>query len=118
MEWHNETIDQKLYRKILLEKVVPAIKSKWPRGEWSNNQVVVRIQQDGPNSHIVPDDAEWVQGLEDLGVGNKIILYNQPPNLPDLNINDLGLFRALDAAYRATTPRSVDDILENVKQTY
>ena len=77
-----------------------------------------RIQQDGPNSHIQPDDEQWNAGLRNLGVENKILLYTQPPNSPDLNINDLGFFRALDAAYRKFSPRTAEEIISYVQRAY
>ena len=36
--WKNETIDRKKYRELLLNKVMPAIQEKWPRGDWMNNK--------------------------------------------------------------------------------
>jgi hypothetical protein len=34
MVWHNETVTKEVYRRLLLEKVFPAIKEEWPRGNW------------------------------------------------------------------------------------
>jgi len=93
LEWKNKSIKKDVYRRLLLTKVVPAIKEKWPRGEWRSTQTVIRIQQDGPNSHIKPDNKEFHESLKEMGLHNKILLYTQPPNSPDLNINDLGFFR-------------------------
>ena len=87
MEWKDEAVTKDVYRKLLLEKVVPAIMEKWPRGEYNNNRVVIRIQQDGPPCHIKPDDHQWEEGLQELGVANKILIYTQPSNSPDLNCN-------------------------------
>ena len=116
--WRNESVTKEVYRKLLLEKIVPEIQEKWPRGKLANPARVIRIQQDGPNSHILPTDAEWNQGLREQGLHNKIILYTQPANSPDLNINDLGLLRALDASYKRNVPKSYDDIIKMVRQVY
>ena len=35
--WKNTSIDKSIYRQLLIEKVLPAIKEKWPRGSWSRN---------------------------------------------------------------------------------
>ena len=78
----------------------------------------LRMQQDGPNSHILPDDALFNEGLEEQGVQNKVLLYTQPANSPDLNINDLALFRALQSAYEEFTPSNADDIIKYVMKAY
>ena len=88
--WEDHTITRDVYRTLLLEKLVPAIEQLWPRGEWASPQVVIQIQQDGPQSHIKPDDEKWLDGLQQKGLENKLLLFTQPPNSPNLNINDLG----------------------------
>ena len=118
LRWKDKTITQDVYRELLLEKVVVAIEQKWPRNEWNNPQVVIRIQQDGPNSHIKPDDADWILGLQQKGLENKLLLYTQPANSPDLNINDLGFFRALQSHYQQFSPTTAEEIINYVRQTY
>ena len=90
--WKNQKVNKDKYRELLLEKVIPAIKDKWPRQSWNDNTVVIRIQQDGASAHISPDDEAFNAGLVDLQVHNKILLYTQPARSPDTNINDLGFF--------------------------
>lgn len=51
-------VTRDIYRKLLLEKVIPAIKTKFPR----RNRSVV-IQQDGARSHIEPNDEQFLEGL-------------------------------------------------------
>jgi hypothetical protein len=116
--WKDSPVTRDYYRKLLLEKVVPAIQEKWPRGEWNNAGVVIRIQQDGPQSHIKEDDEQFLQGLRENGLENKILIYTQPSNSPDLNINDLGFFRALQSMYATFSPRTASDIIEYVKRSY
>ena len=55
------------------------------------------MQQDGAKLHIHPTDEAFLAGLAALGVENKLLLYTQPANSPDTNINDLGFFRALQS---------------------
>ena len=91
--WKNQSVDKNRYRALLLEKVIPAIKEKWPRNEWNNNAVVIRIQQDGSKAHIKPDDEGFYAGLlVEQQCEDKILLYSQPARSPDTNINDLGFF--------------------------
>jgi len=118
LEWKNESITKNVYRRLLLTKVVPAIAAKWPRGEWRSTSTIIRMQQDGPNSHIDPEDEEFNDSLKEMNLHNKVVLYTQPPNSPDLNINDLGFFAALNAWYRRFSPRNESDIIKFVEQSY
>ena len=79
---------------------------------------MIRVQQDGPQSHIKPDDTKWNQELQRRGLQNKILVFTQPPNSPDLNINDLGYFRALQSSYRQFSPSNEAEIINYVEQTY
>ena len=118
LEWHNESVTRDVYRRLLLEKVVPGIRNSWPRGEWNDPAVVIRIQQDGPHSHISADDDGWLHGLQNQGVENKILLFKQPANSPDLNINDLGFFRALQSNYMEYAPTNAADIIANAQEVH
>jgi hypothetical protein len=85
----------------------------------------VRIQQDGAKAHTSKAFMEgWYMMLEDLvweGVlphRGKVVLDTQPPNSPDLNINDLGLFNALQAAYYKSAPSTSLELIDCVEQAY
>ena len=78
-------VNKNRYREFMIEKVVPAIKAKWP----DRNQNIL-IQQDGASSHIDEDDPEFV-AVRVTGVWN-IRLMTQSPKLPDLNVLDLSFF--------------------------
>ena len=118
--WKNQSVDKNRYRALLLEKVIPAIKDKWPRQSWNDNTVVIRIQQDGASAHISPDDEAFNAGLVDLQVHNKILLYTQPACSPDTKINDLGFFSALQASYNGlpNTPNNESEIIQYVHLAY
>ena len=100
MVWQDESVTKEVYRRLLLEKVFPAIKEAWPRGDWQRPNLIIRVQQDGAPTHIDPDDVLLMQGLQELNMENKVLLYTQPANSPDCNINDLGFFRALQSLYQ------------------
>ena len=76
------------------------------------------MQQDGATSHISNDDSTWQEYLEELGLEDKIELYEQPPNSPDLNQNDLGFFASLQARYNTECPRGYTDIIRCVEKHY
>jgi hypothetical protein len=79
------------YREFLIEKVLSAIKEKWP----CHNPSIV-IQQDGASLHIGQDDHEFVEAATE---GNSnITLLTQPAQSPDTNLLDLTFFRAMQAS--------------------
>ena len=78
-------VNKNRYWEFMIEKVVPAIKAKWP----DRNRNIL-IQQDGASSHIDEDDPEFV-AIGVTGVWN-IRLMTQSPKLPDLNVLDLSFF--------------------------
>ena len=49
---------------------------------------------------------------------DKIKLDTQPANSPDLNINDLGLFAALQACYECSAPKNGLELVEKVKEAH
>jgi hypothetical protein len=118
MVWHDEPVTKEVYRRLLLTKVFPAIKGQWPRGEWQRPNFIIRVQQDGAPTHVDPADELLLQGLQALEIENKVLLYTQPANSPDCNINDLGFFRALQALYQKSTPSNVGEIIAYVQQAY
>ena len=59
-----------------------------------------------------------MNALQGKGLENKLLLYTQPANSPDLNINDLGFFRALQAYYERFSPKSPEEIITYVQQSY
>ena len=59
-----------------------------------------------------------MEGLEQLGVADKIELFQQPSQSPDLNICDLGLFNAIQSVYQKEAPRDSFDIIDCVQKAY
>ena len=53
------------------------------------------LQQDGTKSHILDDDEEFKEAVDDIGLN--LTVYTQLPNSPDTNILDLGFFRAIQS---------------------
>jgi hypothetical protein len=118
VEWDNENVDHELYRDMMINFVFTEIMNKWPVGQWNNPAFKIRVQQDGAGGHTKFDDLYLMEALEDLGLTEKISIYTQPPNSPDLNICDLGLFNALQAAYYDNAPKNEVELITMVEQTY
>ena len=55
-------VSQRLYRQMLLEKVIPAIKDRFPH---HRNRTVI-IQQDGASAHITATDERFREALDEI----------------------------------------------------
>jgi hypothetical protein len=117
-EWQNDTVDREAYKEILMDKVFQAIIDKWPIQELSDPNMVIKVQQDGAGGHCAADDEDLLEYLQSIHMDHKITMYTQPPNSPDLNILDLGLFNAIQAAYHRCAPRNQVQLIEMVERTY
>jgi len=53
------SVDKPTYKRYVLEKVIPAIKAKWPQDN-NINRVTVQLQHDNVTSHFREDDEDWV----------------------------------------------------------
>ena len=85
--WKNETVNTKRYREYLFDFVLPAIANRWPKSEWNDQRVKIRIQQDGAGGHINvvgkgswnsedKYDRQWYFQLAEEGLDGKIELYD------------------------------------------
>ncbi|CAH9069359.1 unnamed protein product [Cuscuta europaea] len=106
------SITKKVFKDMLINTVLPAIKEKWP----SQLSKEIIIQQDNARPHISHDDAEYVSAS--MADGFTITLTNQPPNSPDLNILDLGFFRAIQSLKDQNAPKTVDELLHAVDDAF
>ncbi|KAJ0091554.1 hypothetical protein Patl1_14601 [Pistacia atlantica] len=84
------SINKEIYRSYIIEKLLPAIRDKWPRIDAGSP---IFIQQDNAKPHIGLDD-EYFQSNATKD-GFDIRLISQPPNSPDMNVLDLGFFNAI-----------------------
>jgi hypothetical protein len=86
---HDCTMNSERYRQFMLQIFAEVkVKMHWLKGK------PIIIQQDGASPHVGKGNLEFfnVEGRKD---GWKIQVITQPPQSPDLNVNDLGLFRSL-----------------------
>ncbi|KAG3237861.1 hypothetical protein PI124_g17162 [Phytophthora idaei] len=88
-------VNKGTYRKMLIQHLLPA---------------------DNALAHISPMDTQFVAAAAELGLS--IELCCRPPNSPELNCLDLGLFSAIQARQRLRTPRSIEELVEAVKAAY
>lgn len=93
-------------------QVIPAIKEKWPPFLPKN----IIIQQDNARPHIMGDDPDFI--LAATSDGFNITLSQEPPNSPDMNINDLGFFRAIQSLQSEKRCANVDELVNAVTNNY
>jgi hypothetical protein len=79
------SITRDVIRDFMINKVLPAIREKWPREEI--NQLIF-IQQDNTPSHLEVNDPMFCEAAKQGGFDIRLI--GQPPNSPVMNILDLG----------------------------
>ncbi|XP_074369553.1 uncharacterized protein LOC141710981 [Apium graveolens] len=108
-----ESVGRKETRSMLINDIIPAIMQKWPISE---GYKTIYIQQDNARTHITQDDPEWQQ-VHNQG-DFTFYLVQQPPNIPDLNILDLGFFRSIQSLMHKKMPKDVDDMLNAVHQAF
>ena len=108
--WKNQCITQDVYQEYLIQKVLPAIKERWPM-----NNGRIRLQQDGAKSHILDDDEEFKEAVDEIGLN--LTMYTQSLNSPDTNILDLGFFRAIQS-FNDDCPANEEELIKSVEKAY
>lgn len=116
--WETKSIkvDRATYKRFVMEKVIPAIKLKWPRGGNNTGRITVQLQHDNAKSHFGEEDEDWVQCCFENRHLWRFELKEQPANSPDTNILDLGFFRALQSAqFLYGDATTIDELIQHVQ---
>ena len=99
--WKNKVVPKEVYWDLLISKIIPSILEKWPSRDMLSRKIF--IQQDGAKNHISWDDKLFNDALVDNGIN--ATLYTQAVNSPDVNLLDLGFFRAMQS-FNDTAPKT------------
>ena len=86
------------------------MKEKWPT---CNGRI--QLQQDGAKSHILEDDVEFKEVVDEIGLN--LTMFTQSPNLPNTNILDLGIFRAIQL-FNDDCPANEEELIKLVEKAY
>ncbi|XP_010667495.2 uncharacterized protein LOC104884520 [Beta vulgaris subsp. vulgaris] len=86
-----QSITKETIREMIINKLLPAIRAKW----LENGCKQIWIQQDNARPHIQPNDAEFLEASRQGGFEINIICL--PAQSPDLNVLDLGFFKAIQS---------------------
>ncbi|XP_074301124.1 uncharacterized protein LOC141632478 [Silene latifolia] len=107
-----ESITKPVIKNMMLGVVLPEIKRKWPANASKN----IFIQQDNARSHISNNDPDFREAASSDGWN--IQLVQQPPNSPDLNVLDLGFFRAIQSLQTLTNSYKLNELVVAVKTVF
>jgi hypothetical protein len=87
------SVTKEVYKKFIMEKVLPAIEEKWPQ---CHRNMAIKLQQDNAKPHrMIHDDPEVLEQLNNMTL--RVNFFDQPTNSPDLNVLDLRYFAAIQA---------------------
>ena len=103
---HNRDV----YREYLIQKFLPVVKERRPM---CNGRI--RLQQDGAKSHILEDDVEFKEVVDEIGLN--LTVFTQSPNSPDTNILDLGFFRSIQS-FNDDCPANEEELIKSVEKAY
>ena len=105
------SITGKVIKKMMLEKVLPAIKAKFPV---KNLPLFIQMDNAGPHTNLVD------KTIEDAGKvgGWDIRVRRQPANSPDLNILDLGFFNSIQSIQHTHSPQNITEMIEVVEHAF
>jgi len=107
------SITRDVIRDVMINKVLPAIRAKWPR---ENVGKPIFIQQDNAPSHLKLDDPVFCEAAKQDGFDIRLIC--QPPNSPDFNILDLGFFRAIQAIQYKKNAKTLEALVPTVQEAF
>ena len=103
METKSLPVTKQSYADMIVDNFLPMIKAKWP-----DRNKRIYLQHDNASTHFGSDFAPFVAAATDEEWD--IRLTKQPANSPDLNINDLSFFRALQSGQWDSVEEAHNDI--------
>ena len=111
--WKNKMVTKEVYRELLISKLILAILENWPRRDRMSRTIY--IQQDSVKNHIHEDDEQFNITLMEQDINAK--LYMQTPNSPDVNLLDLGFFRAIQS-FNDASAKNEEELIQLVTEAY
>ena len=106
----NQCITRDVYHEYLIQMFLPAVKEKWP-----THNGRIWLQQDGAKSHILEDDLEFKEAVDEIGLN--LTVFTQSPNSSDTNILNLGFFRAIQS-FNDDCPANEEELIKSVEKAY
>jgi hypothetical protein len=115
LEWKSTKVNMAVSRAMMIDNVLPAIAEKWPRGD---DDVVppLFLQMDNAPAHCSTNDPAIAAACTALNL--TLTLYCQPPNSPDLNVLDLGVFNAIQSIKEKTFCKNLNDVVRTTLDAF
>jgi hypothetical protein len=107
------SVTKEVYKKFIMEKVLPADEEKWP--QCHRNMLAIKLHQDNAKLHRIHNDLEVLEKLINMTV--RVNLFDQPPNSPDQNAIDLGYFAGIQALQQKQWQRTVYKYYRNMRES-
>jgi len=108
-------INGSCYRDLILEKLLPAISEKCPI-DMKAKPIFVQHDNAPPHKSVFSTLPALVDKNRELGI--TVMVREQPANSPDLNVLDLGVFRALQSCQFCNAPKDLIQLIVQTKETY
>ncbi|KAJ4427364.1 hypothetical protein ANN_24985 [Periplaneta americana] len=79
-------------------------------------RIQVSVQQDNEHPHISPNDPTWMDAAAASGITLELVC--QPPNNLDMNVLDLGYFRAIQSLQHQSAPQTTDELIAAIETAF
>jgi hypothetical protein len=103
------SITKDTIRQFMLEKVLPAIREKWPHEDADKP---IYIQKDNTKPHLSPNDRQFCEAARQDGFDMRLVC--QPSNSPDFNVLDLGFSNSIQSIQYKTSAKTTDELVAPV----
>ncbi len=113
LELKPNTAYRNLYKEMLLQSLISEIMANLPGKTLWN----IKMRYNNARNHVATD------GMDVIAAGYRskrasIALKAQPPNSPEFNILDLGLFAGIQSLLYQTDPRNLEELIRAVTEAY
>jgi hypothetical protein len=103
------SITKDTIRQFMLEKVLPAIREKWPHEDAAKP---IYKQQDNAKPHLSPNDRQFCEAARQDGFDMRLVC--QPANSPGFNVLDLGFFNSIQSIQYKMSAKRTDELVAPV----
>lgn len=93
-----------VFRSCLIEKVLPAIRSKWPHSS-TPTMDPIHVQLDNARPHFLPSDAEFIEATTKDGFDIRFCF-------------GIGFLRAIQSLQHQGAPYTIDELVHAVEKSF
>ncbi|KAG2761987.1 hypothetical protein PC129_g17429 [Phytophthora cactorum] len=113
METKEGRMNKETYQTMIIERLLPALRERMPHAAEGKR---ITVEQDNASPHISPQDPAFCEATSRMRLS--VELQFQPPNSPDLNALDLGIFTAIQSRQMLRSPHIIDKLVDSVSKAY